>query len=245
VQDHRLIPLEFQAVATIVLAHGAWSSAWAWKKMRPLLRDAGHEFFATSYTGLGERVHLANPGINLDTHIHDVIGTLRFERLRDVVLVGHSYGGIVATGVAARARDQIRRLVYLDAFVPRSGQRAFDLLPPGIPEQMLHLADTQGDGWRVPAGAMPPDTGSDDLAWAQPLRMPQPIETLRQPLVFDEQHLPPRAYIYCTRIPPGDPFGPSAGRARAEGWPYAELDASHNPHITAPTDLLDVLRSLL
>ena len=213
--------------------------------MRPLMRDAGHEFFATSYTGLGERAHLANPGINLDTHIQDVIGTLRFERLHDVVLIGHSYGGIVATGVAARARDQIRKLVYLDAFVPRSGQCAFDLLPPGIPEQMLQLANTQGDGWRVPTGPMPPDTPSDDVAWAQPLRMAQPIETLRQPLVFDEQQLPPRAYIYCTRISPGDPFGPSARRARNEGWPYAELDASHNPHITAPAELRDILSRLL
>jgi len=213
--------------------------------MRPLMRDAGHEFFATSYTGLGERVHLANPDINLDTHIQDVIGTLRFERLRDVVLIGHSYGGLVATGVAARAGDQIRKLVYLDAFVPRSGQCAFDLLPPGIPEQMQQLANAQGDGWRVPTGPMPPDTSSDDVAWAQPLRMAQPIATLRQPLAFDEQHLPPRAYVYCTRIPPGDPFGPSAERARMEGWPYAELDASHNPHITAPAELLAVLTTLL
>ncbi len=213
--------------------------------MRPLLRDAGHDFFAPSYTGLGERVHLANPGVNLDTHIQDVIGTLRFEQLRDVILIGHSYGGVVATGVAARARDQIRKLVYLDAFVPRSGQCAFDLLPPGVPEQMMHLANTQGDGWRVPAGPMPPDTASDDVAWAQPLRMPQPIETLRQPLVFDEQQLPPRASVYCTRIPAGDPFGPSARRARAEGWPYAELDASHNPHITTPAKLLDILSTFL
>jgi pimeloyl-ACP methyl ester carboxylesterase len=212
--------------------------------MRPLMRDAGHDFFATSYTGLGERVHLANPGVNLHTHIQDVIGTLRFERLRDVILIGHSYGGIVATGVAARAADQIRKLVYLDAFVPRSGQCAFDLLPPGIPEQMLLLANAQGDGWRVPTGPLPPDTAADDVAWAQPLRMPQPIETLRQPLVFDERHLPPRAYVYCTRIPPGDPFGPSAERARTEGWPYAELDASHNPHITAPAELLAILASL-
>jgi pimeloyl-ACP methyl ester carboxylesterase len=232
-------------VATIVLAHGAWSSAWAWKKMRPLLRDAGHEFFAPSYTGLGERVHLAHPDINLDTHIQDVIGTLRFEGLRDVILLAHSYGGIVATGVAARARDRIRRLVYLDAFVPRSSQSAFDLLPPGVPAQMQRLAAEQGDGWRVPSGPMPPDTAPDDVAWAQPLRMPQPIETLRQPLVFDEAQLPPRAYLYCTRTSPGDPFRPSAERAKAEGWPYAEMDASHNPHITAPREFLKVLTTLL
>src|SRR5688572_28747533 len=151
--------------------------------MRPRLRDAGHEFFATSYTGLGERVHLAHPGVNLDTHIEDVVNTFRFERLHDAVLVGHSYGGIVATGVAARARDHVRKVVYLDAFVPRSGQCAFDLLPAGVPAQMQQLASEHGDGWRVPSGPLPPDTAGEDVAWAQPLRMPQPIETLRQPLV--------------------------------------------------------------
>jgi len=213
--------------------------------MRPLFQRAGHEFFAPSYTGLGERTHLAQPGVNLDTHIQDVLGTLRFERLRDVVLIGHSYGGVVATGVAARARDQVRKLIYLDAFIPRSGQCALDLLPPGMAAQAEQLAREQGDGWRVPSSPLPPDTSADDVAWAQPLRMPQPIETLRQPLVFDEQQLPPRAYVLCTRVLPGDPFRPSAERARAEGWPYAEIDASHNPHITAPAELLAVLTTLL
>src|SRR6476469_4946657 len=116
-------------LATIVLAHGAWSSAWAWKKMRPLLCAAGHEFFSPSYTGLGERAHLANPGINLDTHINDVLGTIRVEHLHDVVLIGHSYGGMVATGVADRARDRIKHIIYVDAFAPKDGQSAFDLQP--------------------------------------------------------------------------------------------------------------------
>ena len=86
-------------MATIVLAHGAWSAAWAWKKMRPLLRAAGHEFFSPTYTGLGERAHLANPDIDLSTHIQDVLAVLEFEDLQDVTLIGHSYGGMVATGV--------------------------------------------------------------------------------------------------------------------------------------------------
>jgi pimeloyl-ACP methyl ester carboxylesterase len=232
-------------VAIVVLAHGAWSSAWAWKKMRPLMRAAGHEFFAPSYTGLGERVHLAHPGINLDTHIQDVQGLLRFERLRDVILVGHSYGGIVATGVAGRAGDCVKKIVYLDAFVPRSGQCAFDLLPAGTPARMQELAQEHGDGWRIPSGPLPPDTPGDDVVWAQPLRMPQPIETLRQSVVFDESRLPPRGYVYCTRAGPGDAFRPYADRARDEGWPYAEIDASHNPHITAPVELLRILNSFL
>ena len=98
-------------MTTFVVAHGAWSSGWAWKKMRPLLRSQGHELFTPSYTGLGERSHLANPDIGLDTHIDDVINVLAYEDLRDVVLIGHSYGGMVATGVADRAADRIFHLI--------------------------------------------------------------------------------------------------------------------------------------
>ena len=105
-------------MAVFVVAHGAWSAAWAWKKMRPLLRAAGHELWTPTYTGLGERAHLASPAIDLDTHIADVIGMLEMEDLRDVVLIAHSYGGMVATGVADRVRERIAQLVYLDAFVP-------------------------------------------------------------------------------------------------------------------------------
>jgi pimeloyl-ACP methyl ester carboxylesterase len=106
-------------MATVVLAHGAWSAAWAWKKMRPLLAAAGHQFFSPTYTGLGERAHLAHPGIDLGTHIDDVTAVLEFEDLKDVTLLGHSYGGMVATGVADKAASRIARVVYLDAFAPR------------------------------------------------------------------------------------------------------------------------------
>ena len=115
-------------MATIVLAHGAWSSAWAWKKVRPLMAAAGHEFFAPSYTGLGERAHLAGPANDLETHIQDVLGVIKYEDLRDIVLIGHSYGGMVVTGVADQARDRVAGLIYLDAFVPANGT-GLDRLP--------------------------------------------------------------------------------------------------------------------
>ena len=116
-------------MATIVVAHGAWSAGWAWKKMRPLWRARGHEVFTPTYTGLGERAHLAAPSINLDTHIRDTLNVLEYEDLSGVVLVGHSYGGMVATGVADRARDRIRQLIYLDAFVPEDGKALHDYVP--------------------------------------------------------------------------------------------------------------------
>src|SRR3989337_366328 len=100
-------------VAVFVVAHGAWSAGWAWKKMRPLLRAAGHEIWTPTYTGVGERSHLATPEVALDTHINDVTSVLEFEDLTDAVLIGHSYGGMVATGVADRARERIAQLVYL------------------------------------------------------------------------------------------------------------------------------------
>ena len=131
-------------MATIVLAHGAWSAAWAWKKMRPLFRDAGHEFFSPTYTGLGERAHLSNPEIDLSIHINDVAAVLDFEDLKDVTLIGHSYGGMVATGVAEKARRRIARVVYLDAFAPKDGESLFDLVGPQAAENMRGKAMGEG-----------------------------------------------------------------------------------------------------
>ena len=100
-------------LAIVVLAHGGWSAAWAWKKIRPLMAATGHHFFTPSCTGLGERAHLASPSNDLETHIRDLLGVLTFEDLSEVVLIGHSYGGMVATGVADRARDRVAQSIYL------------------------------------------------------------------------------------------------------------------------------------
>src|SRR3982074_3626919 len=113
--------------ATFLVCHGAWSAGWAWKKMHPLMSAAGHRLVTPTYTGLGEREHLANPSIDLETHIQDVLNVIKYEDLRDIVLIGHSYGGMVATGVADRARDRIPPLLYLYAFVPDDGQSLLDL----------------------------------------------------------------------------------------------------------------------
>ncbi len=112
---------------TFLVCHGAWSAGWAWKKMHPLMAAAGHRLVTPTYTGLGERAHLANPSIDLETHIEDMLNVIKYEDLRDIVLVGHSYGGMVATGVADRARDRVTQLIYIDAFVPGDGQSLFDL----------------------------------------------------------------------------------------------------------------------
>lgn len=213
--------------------------------MRPLLRAAGHDVFTPSYTGLGERAHLSSPDIGLDTHIADILAVFDYEDLNDVVLIGHSYGGMVATGVADRAQGRVARLIYLDAFAPRDGQSLFDLIGPEAEARMRQGADESGEGWKVPANPMPPDTAPEDVAWAKPKRRPQPVKTFETHIRLSARPLPPRSYIYCKRIGPVDFFGQFPPRAKTEGWGYVEMDASHNPHITAPEELRDVLQGLI
>ena len=148
---------------TFLVCHGAWSAGWAWKKMHPLMQAAGHRLITPTYTGLGERAHLAHPGIDLDSHIEDMLNVITYEDLHDIVLVGHSYGGMVATGVADRARDKVTQLIYIDAFVPADGQSLLDLNEAARP-RMQELAKA-GDGWRVPPNPTPPDTSPADVEW--------------------------------------------------------------------------------
>ena len=229
-------------MATIVVAHGAWSAGWAWKKMRPLLRARGHEVFTPTYTGLGERAHLAAPSINLDTHIRDTLNVLDYEDLSGVVLVGHSYGGMVATGVADRARERVRQLIYVDAFVPEDGKALHDYVPAERREAARRDAI---DGWRIQPPVPPPDTLPEDIAWIEPRRMTQPMQTFDQALRLRGGPLTlPRSYIYCTRNTQG-PFRPFYERAKKEGWPTYEIDASHSPNVTAPELLAETVEKIV
>jgi pimeloyl-ACP methyl ester carboxylesterase len=122
---------------TFVLVHGAWSGGWCYSRAAALLRARGHAVFTPTLTGQGERAHLLSGAINLSTHIEDVLGVFRFERLSDVVLAGHSYGGMVITGVADRIADKIKTLAYLDAFVPEDGQSLFDINIPANTQRFI------------------------------------------------------------------------------------------------------------
>ncbi len=224
---------------TFLVCHGAWSAGWAWKKMHPLMVAAGHRLVTPTYTGLGAREHLANPSIDLETHIQDILNVIKYEDLRDIVLIGHSYGGMVATGVADRARDRIAQLIYLDAFVPDDGQSLLDLNEPAR-QRMQELAKS-GDGWRVPPNPTPSDTPPADVEWLSARRVDMPIKCfeMKRALAL------PRSYIYATRITPADTFGPFAARAKSEpGWRYHEIDASHSPAVTAPDALMALLQKI-
>ena len=236
---------DVSSAKTFLVCHGAWGGGWSWKKMHPLMRAGGHRLLTPTYTGLGERQHLANPSIDLETHIQDVLNVIKYEDLGDIVLLGHSYGGMVATGVADRARDKIAQLIYLDAFVPTDGQSLFDLNEAG--RGPMRDAAKSGDGWRVPPSPTPPDTPPADLAWLSARRVPMPIKCFETKLKLQngESNLP-RSYICATRIAPADTFGQFARRAKIEpGWRYVEIDASHSPNVTAPDALMEVLQEIV
>jgi pimeloyl-ACP methyl ester carboxylesterase len=161
------------------------------------------------------------------------------------VLLGHSYGGMVATGVADRVPERISQLIYLDAFVPRDGQSLLDLQGPEAANGMRERVKA-GDGWRVPPNPPPPDTPPADLKWIEAHRMAQPLKCFDTPVHLKNGDAKmPRAYIYCQRRPAADPFRAYAQRAKQEHWDYREIDASHSPHVTAPEALAALLESIM
>lgn len=235
-------------MATFVIVHGAWSSAWAWNRfVTPMLRKAGQEVYAVSLTGLGERSHLGTPDTDLDTHITDVVNVIYFEDLHDVILVGHSYGGMVITGVADRCPEKLSQLVYLDAYVPSNGESFVDHWTPEERQQRLGALEREGAGWRIPPRPMQADDPPEVVAWAQQRRLGQPVKTYTEPihLARGETTLP-RAYVYCSGgKTPENPFTKIAARLRADQrWRYFELGCGHNLYYSAPKETVEILLGL-
>src|SRR4029453_13164243 len=168
-------------MATFVLVHGAWHGGWCWKRVAALLRQAGHEVFAPTLTGLGERAHLMSAAIDLHTHIQDILNVLQWEELSDVVLCGHSYGGMVISGVADRVPERIPSLVYVDAFVPRDGQSLVDQMSPEGTNRMREGARTAGDGWRIPPiSAARFNDAPENQEWVDRQSVPHPLRTFEE-----------------------------------------------------------------
>jgi pimeloyl-ACP methyl ester carboxylesterase len=220
-----------EASSTFVIVHGAWGGGWAWQKVDRMLRARGHEVYRPTLSGLGERVHLAGTAIGLDTHIDDVVNVLIYEDLRDVVLVGHSYGGMVITGVADRAPDRIRRMVYLDAFVPNDGESLMAITGNGGWLKQM----TQGD-FVVPAWVKPDQPLPHDV--------PHPLKTLNDPLILRNKSAKQIPTTYILTIDPGkteDGFSAQAERAKKRGWTVLQMTADHNPHMSKPGELVPLL----
>jgi pimeloyl-ACP methyl ester carboxylesterase len=216
-------------MVTFVIVHDAWSGAHAWRWVRPLLRAAGHEVFTPALTGLGERSHLASAQVDLETHIRDVVGMLEYEDLGEVVLVGHSYGGMVITGVADRIPERLAQLVYLDAEVPMDGQSELDLLPPDERAGYEKAPDLRGRGGRSlrPAGAAAGRPGPKG-ALGNGADGPQPLATFAPTAAADEPGGPTGVPRLCAvhsrqgrpraaRVRPARPIGAGVAIRGARG----------------------------
>lgn len=247
-------------MANFVLVHCAQGGGWAWKFVSPLLREAGHVVYAPSLTGLGDRKHLANPNVNLDTHITDIVNLIEFEDLTDVILVGWSYGGMVVTGVADRIPDKLAHVVYLDAEVPEHGQSLFDINGETFRKQMEDSALATGDGWLASFGT-PEVLNEDEKLWmpddelrqwyvAKMAASPQPIETYRQRISLSNTTIKklPRTFF---RFPvDGEVFG-SLFDSIADSfrknpfWRYEEVNTNHCGPLVAPGLVSNALLTVL
>ncbi len=218
-----------QSPSTYVIVHGAWGGGWDWRTIDSLLSSQGHAVHRVTLTGLGERVHLASPSVGLATHITDVVNTIEFEQLTNVILVGHSYGGMVITGVADKIPQRIRHLVYLDAFLPESGESLSDLAGA---EFRPFIASNTKDGmvqapWEGPEKPFPKD-------------VPQPLKTLTDTLVLSNPVARGIPATYILTVDKGkteDQFSRYADRAAARNFTVRRMEADHVPERSAPKEL--------
>jgi pimeloyl-ACP methyl ester carboxylesterase len=232
-----------RGMSTFVLVHGAWGGAWIWRRVIGPLRAAGNEVHAVTLTGDGERAHLRRPDISLQTHIDDVLGLIAAEEVRNIVLVGHSYGGMVITGVAdallARGDVGMKHLVYVDAMVPLPGEGWGQGHPPEIMQARLAAAKAHDN-------ALPPPDAADfglagaDRDWVNRRSVPHPFGMYRVPLAFDGERWArvPRTFIDCTQ-PAYVTIDAMRRRVRAQpGWRVVEIATGHCPMVSAPETLV-------
>lgn len=241
-------------MATYVLVHGAWHGGWCWWKVTPRLQAAGHTVYTPTLTGLGERAHLGHADVGLGTHVQDVVSVVECEDLAEVVLVGHSYGGMAISGVAERVPERLAHLVYLDAFVPADGQALLDLVPPQGRPGMEARVRAEGDGWRL-AGRLPMPwsqavqedyhvTDPAEVAWMSARLGPQPFKTFTEPVRLTSAAAAalPRTYIRCVNgVNPAFDRAAEHARQPGSGWRHVELPTWHDAMVTLPEPLVDAL----
>jgi pimeloyl-ACP methyl ester carboxylesterase len=227
-------------MSTYVLVHGAWGGSFGWRKVRPLLQQAGHQVFTPSLTGLGERAHLATPQVNLSTHIQDVANAIWYEDLSDIILVGHSYGGMVVTGVADRMPERIQHLVYLDAFLPSDGQSLYDMGGGG---------QRSSTDWRVPPLQRNEDPNDPEAEWNRVRRLDHPRATLEEKVKLTaplESRPFSLTYIVATGRPePGPIFDRIAASLHSnQRWTLREIAGGHGMIRTNPDGLVRLFLDL-
>jgi len=247
-------------MATFVLVPGAWLGGWAWQPVARQLRNHGHDAYPVTLTGLGERVHLASPQIDLNTHVSDVVNLVEFEDLHDLVLVGHSYAGIVVTGVADRIPDRIAQLVYLDSGPVGDGMAYLDMSPPEERQRIQREVAEHGDGWRLAmpswqeleqGGASLAGLGDGQRALLRSRAVPQPFGTCTQPLRLTN---PARDAVPKTLVSNSFPLEqvrqmidsghPWFRELAGPEWRLEELPTGHWPMLSIPGDLARLLGEL-
>jgi pimeloyl-ACP methyl ester carboxylesterase len=236
-----------------------WLGGWAWRDVAETLRAAGHSVYPVTLTGLGERVHLGGPQVNLDTHITDVVNLLRYEELRDVMLAGHSYAGNVITGVADQTPERIARLVYVDTWPLPDGVAQIDLNSPEGRQAQEQKVATKGEGWRLPLPSWEElDQGNDLRGLGEAERrlmraraVDQPFGTVRQPVRLRNpaREALPRTAIWCSltveEVQGMIASYPAVTRELAKpGWQVIELPTGHWPMFSRPRELAELLESL-
>jgi len=232
-------------MSVFVLIPGAWLGGWCWRDVADPLRRLGHCVVAVTLTGLGERAHLLSREIGLDTHVGDLVGLLHYRDLKDVVLVGHSYGGTVITAVAERIPERIARLVYLDASVPRDGQSNNDVIGLEMATRLRASADAAGDGWRVPPASYVVESLPDTIkTWAGARLTPHPLRCFDDKVTLRSQAAAalPRAFIRTS--PRSDLYAGLIARAREAAWYCRELEGGHYAMLTQPQAVAAALSEL-
>lgn len=235
---------------TVVLVHGAWHGGWCWQRVLPLLQAQGLAAHAVTLTGVGERAHLLSGQVRLATHVADVLGVIDSSELGRVLLVGHSYGGLVITGVAdallkrAQPTPALHGLVYVDAVTPHPGESWSSQHTPETVAARLALAAEKGAGVAIP----PPDAAAFGLSgadrdWVNRRQAPQPLGVYQDPLCFNAAAVAalPRTFIDCT-APALPTIAVMRQRVRTEpGWVVHELATGHDPMVSAPAELARLL----
>jgi pimeloyl-ACP methyl ester carboxylesterase len=234
-------------MSSFVLMHGGWHGGWCWKKVAMLLRGRGHDVFTPSLTGMGDREHLCTPEVGLDTHTADILSLLRVEQLSDVILVGHSYGGVIMTLVADQIPSHLSALVYVDAVIPQAGVPGWEGFPPERQKQMLQGAEALG-GWRVP----PPDPtawgieNEADLQWLRACCSPHPIKTMRDvPQIRGAwQSVRTKHYILAGAKPNPRFVAHHHAVSTQTDWSTETIMGSHDLMVTHPSELANSLEKI-
>jgi pimeloyl-ACP methyl ester carboxylesterase len=242
-------------MANFVLVHGAWHGGWCYRDTARLLRMQGHAVITPTHTGVGERAHQASESITLETHVRDVLGAIEAEELDDVILCGHSYGGMVITGVADRLPDRVKALVYLDAFVPRHGDSLIRLLDAALPPEVAQafIGGFRGSAQERHSGMMAPIPAemfgikAENRAWVERRCVPQALATFEMPLLMSgggNDTVAQRVYVLADGWDPS-PFRHFAKQCEGQaGWRVVKMPCSHDVMVDMPEALADLLAGL-